>query len=87
MWRSAQSSVLCHGVVIEGAFEADDAGGARFHEAQGVGPETIAEIQIRVRRVCCMLVREHDEAAFGEYRIKLLELHGMRRIAAGRLLA
>jgi len=52
-------------VVIEGVFEADDAGGARFHEAQGVGPETIAEIQTRVRRVCCMRRRggiEREEA-------------------------
>lgn len=34
-----------------------------------------------------MLVREQDEAAFGEYRTKVLMLDGMRRIAAGRLLA
>ena len=39
-----------HCVVIEGVFEADGAGGARFHEARGVGPETIAEIQAQVRR-------------------------------------
>ncbi len=39
-----------HCVVIEGVFEADGAGGARFHEARGVGPETVAEIQAKVRR-------------------------------------
>lgn len=39
-----------HCVVIEGVFEADGAGGARFHEARGVGPETIADIQAQVRR-------------------------------------
>ena len=38
-----------HCVVVEGVFEADAAGGARFHEARGVGPETIAEIQAEVR--------------------------------------
>jgi hypothetical protein len=37
-------------VVIERVFEADGAGGARFHEARGVGAETIAEIQAPVRR-------------------------------------
>ena len=39
-----------HCVVIEGVFEADGAGGARFHEARGIDPETIAEIQAKVRR-------------------------------------
>ena len=39
-----------HCVVIEGVFEADGAGGARFHEARGVGPEVVAEIQAQVRR-------------------------------------
>jgi hypothetical protein len=39
-----------HCVVIEGVFEADGAGGARFHEARDVGPETVAEIQAKVRR-------------------------------------
>jgi len=37
-------------VVVEGVFEADGAGGARFHEARGVCPEIIAEIQAKVRR-------------------------------------
>ncbi len=37
-------------VVIEGVFEADGAGGTRFHQARGVGPETVAEIQAQVRR-------------------------------------
>lgn len=36
-------------VVVEGVFEADSAGGVRFHEARGIGPETIAEIQAQVR--------------------------------------
>ena len=39
-----------HCVVVEGVFEADGAGSVRFHEARGVGPETIAEIQAQVRR-------------------------------------
>jgi hypothetical protein len=37
-------------VDIEGVFEADGEGGARFHEAQGVGAETLAEVQAKVRR-------------------------------------
>ncbi|MGB7988180.1 MAG: transposase [Candidatus Methylophosphatis roskildensis] len=39
-----------HCAVIEGVFEADGAGGARFHEARGVDLETIADIQAKVRR-------------------------------------
>ena len=38
-----------HCVVAEGVFEADGAGGARFHAARGVGPEIIADIQAKVR--------------------------------------
>jgi hypothetical protein len=38
-----------HCVVVEGVFEADAAGGANFHEARGVGPEIIADIQAEVR--------------------------------------
>jgi hypothetical protein len=33
-----------HCVLVEGVFEADGAGGVRFHEARGIGPATIAEI-------------------------------------------
>lgn len=35
---------------VEGVFEADGAGGARFHEARGVGAQALAEIQAQVRR-------------------------------------
>lgn len=42
--------VRFHCVIIEGVLEAAGAGGARFHEARGVGPETVAEIQAKVRR-------------------------------------
>jgi hypothetical protein len=42
--------VHLHCVVIEGVFEADGAGGARFHEARGVGAQALAEIQAKVRR-------------------------------------
>ncbi len=44
------ANVHFHCVVIEGVFEADGAGGARFHQARDVGPEAIADIQAQVRR-------------------------------------
>jgi hypothetical protein len=31
-------------------FEADGIGGVRFHEAQGVGAATLAEVQAKLRR-------------------------------------
>ena len=47
-----------HCVVVDGVFEADGADGVRFHEARGIGPETIAEIQAHVRhRVLSVLAR------------------------------
>jgi hypothetical protein len=58
-----------HCVVVEGVFEADAAGGARLHEARGVGPETVAEIQAHVRRRLLraaarrgLLERQHAQA-------------------------
>ena len=47
-----------HCVVVDGVFEADGAGGVRFHEARGIGPETIAAIQAQVRhRLLSVLAR------------------------------
>jgi hypothetical protein len=50
-------------------FEADAIGGVRFHEAQAVGAETVAEVQAKVRRRVSralarrgLLVREEAEA-------------------------
>jgi hypothetical protein len=44
--------------VVNGVFEADGVGGVRFHEARGIGPETIAAIQTQVRhRLLSVLAR------------------------------
>jgi hypothetical protein len=59
--------------VVEGVFEADGAGGVRFHEARGIGHETIAAIQAQVRhRVLSVLARRgvlerEDAAAMGTW--------------------
>ena len=39
-----------HCIVLDGVFEADGEGGARFPEAMGVGAEAVAEAQTKVRR-------------------------------------
>ena len=45
-------------MVIEGVFDTDAAGGVCFHEARGIGPATIAEIQAQVRhRLLSVLAR------------------------------
>ena len=69
---SLNAHVHFHCVVIEGVFEADGKGGARFHEAQGVSPETVAEVQAKVRRRVLralaqrgLLEREDAEAMAG----------------------
>ena len=47
-----------HCVGVDGVFQPDGAGGAHFHEARGVGPATIAEIQTQVRhRLLSVLTR------------------------------
>jgi hypothetical protein len=47
-----------HCVVVDGVFEADGAGSVCFHEARGIGPATIAEIQTQVRhRLLSVLAR------------------------------
>jgi hypothetical protein len=62
-----------HCVVVDGVFEADGAGGVRFHEARGIGPETVAEIQAQVRhRLLSVLARRgvlerEDAAAMGTW--------------------
>ena len=44
--------------MVDGVFQADGAGGVRFHEARGIGPDTIAEIQAQVRhRLLSVLAR------------------------------
>jgi hypothetical protein len=59
--------------VVEGVFEADGAGGVRFHEARGIGHETVAAIQAQVRhRVLSVLARRgvlerEDAAAMGTW--------------------
>lgn len=59
--------------MVEGVFEADGAGGVRFHEARGIGHETIAAIQAQVRhRVLSVLARRgvlerEDAAAMGTW--------------------
>jgi hypothetical protein len=42
--------VHCHCVVLDGVFAVDGEGGGRFHEARDVGPDTVAEVQTKVRR-------------------------------------
>ena len=49
-----------HGVVVNGVFEADGAGGARSRTAQGLGSEGLAEIptEVRVRLLRALARRE-----------------------------
>jgi hypothetical protein len=60
-------------IVVEGVFKADAAGGAQFHEARALGPEALAEIQVRVRtRLLRALSRRNllereDAQAMGEW--------------------
>ena len=62
-----------HRVVVDGVFEADGAGGVRFREARGVGPEIVAEIKAQVRhRLLSVLARRGvleraDAAAMGTW--------------------
>ncbi|MBK6972961.1 MAG: transposase [Sterolibacteriaceae bacterium] len=84
-----------HCVVIEGVFEADGAGSVRFHEARGIGPETIAEIQAQVRHHPLsvlarrgVLEREDAEAMGtwnhgGGFSVDASVLHRRRTIAWG----